>query len=467
MPENSVKVDSYQIKYYTDSIGTRYKEFQANGTKFILNDVPEGETIIVTARAKSINGSWGPWSATKSIIGEPMAYTPQEVANIQAVEDIAIQNDGTVKCNIILSWTDPPAWCEYIEILVKEQGATDYISCGTVRKGTQNYIIYGLAATQTINIKLRVIDVYGNTSQGEVVELQLHGKEAPPSMPTNIRFESSVDSIALFWDNPDDYDLDYIEINQFKGAAQPSSPSEGTIVGRTSGNMYTIGGLDDMYAYWYWLRAVETSGNVSEWTEPVMVVTKHLASQLLNFRFEDSELAEKLSEDILSEIIQNDDDYHAERDRFHMQKAEIIEERTIRQSTDEMLAQQITTLSADIDKNTAAIQNEVTTRTNADSALSSQITTLTSTVNENTAAIATNASTIANVDGRLRAQWTIQAQAAGTQGSGWYRIVCRRQSGTSEFVILADKFFIYNPANGTVKPVFQLINNNDTLMAIL
>ena len=34
------------------------------------------------------------------------------------------------------------------------------------------------------------------------------------------------------------------------------------------------------------------------------------------------------------------------------------------------------------------------------------------------------------------------------------------QSGTSEFVILADKFFIYNPANGTVKPVFQLINNN-------
>jgi len=34
------------------------------------------------------------------------------------------------------------------------------------------------------------------------------------------------------------------------------------------------------------------------------------------------------------------------------------------------------------------------------------------------------------------------------------------QSGTGEFVILADKFFIYNPANGTVKPVFQLINNN-------
>jgi predicted phage tail protein len=146
----------------------------------------KGKQIVVTARAKSVNGLWGPWSATKSIIGEPMAYTPQEVTNIQAVESTNIQNDGSVRCNVILSWTDPPAWCEYIEILVKEQGATDYVSCGTVRKGTQNYVIYGLAPAQTINIKLRVIDVYGNTSQGEVIELQLHGKEAPPSMPTKL-----------------------------------------------------------------------------------------------------------------------------------------------------------------------------------------------------------------------------------------------------------------------------------------
>jgi predicted phage tail protein len=465
MPENSVKVDSYQIKYYTDSIGTRYKEFQANGTKFILNDVPEGETIIVTARAKSINGLWGPWSATKSIIGEPMAYTPQEVTNIQAVESTNIQNDGSVRCNVILSWTDPPAWCEYIEILVKEQGAADYVSCGTVRKGTQNYVIYGLAPAQTINIKLRVIDVYGNTSQGEVVELQLHGKEAPPSMPTNIRFESSVDSIALFWDNPDDYDLDYIEINQFKGAAQPSSPSEGTIVGRTSGNMYTIGGLEDMYVYWYWLRAVDTSGNVSDWTEPVMIVTKHLASQLLDFRFEDSELAEKLSEDILNKAIQNDIDYHAERDRFQTNRAAVINERTARATEDEALATQISTLTSNISTSISeletSIQNEATTRATEDEALATQISTVSASVDDAIASIQENALAIANVDGRLRAQWTIQAQAAGTHKAvAGIGLFADGQSGTSEFVILADKFFIYNPANGTVKPVFQLINNN-------
>ena len=33
------------------------------------------------------------------------------------------------------------------------------------------------------------------------------------------------------------------------------------------------------------------------------------------------------------------------------------------------------------------------------------------------------------------------------------------QEGTSEFTVLADKFFVYNPADGAIKPVFQIVGN--------
>ena len=60
-----------------------------------------------------------------------------------------------------------------------------------------------------------------------------------------------------------------------------------------------------------------------------MVVTKHLASQLLDFRFEDSELAEELGEDILNKALQNDEDYHAERSRFQIHEIELDATNTV------------------------------------------------------------------------------------------------------------------------------------------
>ena len=60
----------------------------------------------------------------------------------------------------------------------------------------------------------------------------------------------------------------------------------------------------------------------------------------------------------------------------------------------------------------------------------------------------------------MRSQWTLQTQAIGAKRAvAGIGLLADGQSGTSEFTVLADNFFVYNPATGAPKKVFQIVNN--------
>lgn len=94
--------------------------------------------------------------------------------------------------------------------------------------------------------------------------------------------------------------------------------------------------------------------------------------------------------------------------------AAITTESTTRATEDEALATQITTLSATVDSNTAAITTESTTRATEDEALATQITTLSATVDNNTAAITTESTTRATEDEALATQITTLSATVNT-----------------------------------------------------
>ncbi|MBN7804918.1 DUF1983 domain-containing protein [Agrobacterium rosae] len=81
--------------------------------------------------------------------------------------------------------------------------------------------------------------------------------------------------------------------------------------------------------------------------------------------------------------------------------AEISQERTVRATADEAIAQQVTTISAGVSDNAAKIIEEQTARASGDSALSSSLTALTATVGTNTAAIGTEATARVNADNAI------------------------------------------------------------------
>ncbi|UHS61059.1 DUF1983 domain-containing protein [Agrobacterium vaccinii] len=81
--------------------------------------------------------------------------------------------------------------------------------------------------------------------------------------------------------------------------------------------------------------------------------------------------------------------------------AEISQERSVRATADEAIAQQVTTVSAGVADNAAKLIEEQTARANGDSALSSSLTALTATVGTNTAAIGSEATARVNADNAI------------------------------------------------------------------
>jgi carbon monoxide dehydrogenase subunit G len=138
----------------------------------------------------------------------------------------------------------------------------------------------------------------------------------------------------------------------------------------------------------------------------------------------------------------------------------IQSESVVRANADYALSSQITTLQSEVGANASAIQEEIEARADADSAEAGLREQLAARVGTAEANILENANAIADVDGNVRSQWTLQTQAIGAKRAvAGIGLLADGQSGTSEFTVLADNFFVYNPATGAPKKVFQIVNN--------
>lgn len=139
--------------------------------------------------------------------------------------------------------------------------------------------------------------------------------------------------------------------------------------------------------------------------------------------------------------------------------AAIVTETNARVTQDTALAGQITSLTGTVNANTAALTTEQTARVSADTALSQSISTVSSTVGQNTTAIQ---SLTSSVNGVL-ARWGI---AINTNGRIVGRVRMDGGASGSVFDVLADKFIIVHPAaNNTTIQAFitGLVNGISTI----
>lgn len=122
----------------------------------------------------------------------------------------------------------------------------------------------------------------------------------------------------------------------------------------------------------------------------------------------------------------------------------ILDQNTTLVTPTESLAQRFASISATAASNAAAIVSEQVARASADSALASDITTVSTTVDGHTASITTLS---ASVDG-IEAQWGVSLNVNGHITG----LTTMNNGSTGSFAILADEFYIVDPANGLGTP---------------
>lgn len=108
--------------------------------------------------------------------------------------------------------------------------------------------------------RIRARDKAGNTSAYSSIKQHTAVKDTtPPAPPTNVVVTPGLTSLWISWTNPLDADLDYIEILE----GTTSVAADATPIAYSIGNSFARSGLGSEETRFYWLRAYDTSGNMS------------------------------------------------------------------------------------------------------------------------------------------------------------------------------------------------------------
>lgn len=123
----------------------------------------------------------------------------------------------------------------------------------------QNTIRFHVPGKTQIRVKLLASDRFANNSAFTAeATIMSAGDGTPPAAPENLNVFGSIRSVALLWTPPADSDYTYSEVwvSQTNNRANAISVGSGTY-----SFVHDSMGADD--TRWYWIRAVDTSGNVS------------------------------------------------------------------------------------------------------------------------------------------------------------------------------------------------------------
>lgn len=199
---------------------------------------------------------------------------PAMPAGLSFTGSLVTQTDGTLQPRFVATWTENTEVDLASYELAVQEGAGNWITF-TVGKGqaagtNPRYEFVGKLGT-AYTAKVRALDYFANRSTftDAVVATAVIDTTAP-ALPTSIGATASVRNIFLTWTNPADADVAAVEI--WENTSNDSATATRIATVNAAPNRpgaFTRSAVVTGTAYYYWLKAVDTSGNTSAFTASV------------------------------------------------------------------------------------------------------------------------------------------------------------------------------------------------------
>lgn len=187
---------------------------------------------------------------------------PSAPTGLTLSSSVITLDGGSTTSRLTAEWTsNTESDMSLYEVSIKEGAAGSYIAYQTTGTSYQ----WSVKTNQAYTVKLRAIDKSDNRSpySAEVSHTTLKDTTAPAA-PTGLTIASAIRTAFLTWTNPTASDLYTVEV--WRNTTNNSSTATRiTTVNAESGKpgSFTHSGLATGTTYYYWLKAVDTSGNVS------------------------------------------------------------------------------------------------------------------------------------------------------------------------------------------------------------
>ena len=251
--------------------GFNAKEFEVVGWKFSSNQDAGDLRVNLTLRETSAAAF--NWNAEETDIISNNTTLPSITAGT-AITSLTlsdggseVQGDGTVINSLLASWTAPTnAFVSYYEVELRQTASANTTVFTTSETSiVLSPVIDGVNYT----VRVRSVSVTGFRGAYASASATAGGDTSAPSAPTSVSATGGFKYITVNWTNPANRDLNFVEIYENSS----NTTSGATVVGTSSGSAFVRTNLGINVTKYYFLKAVDFSGNKSGFTSGVTATT--------------------------------------------------------------------------------------------------------------------------------------------------------------------------------------------------
>ncbi len=233
-----------------------------------------GETLGVDLELREISTDVFDWSTSEEQVYDPAPNTnlpnPFFVApptELTVTDVSAVMNDGSLQPQLLVTWTPSiDKFVTYYEVQWL-RGAYGDIPAETewnsIVAYEPKYTIPSIIPTAEYTVRVRAVNSVGVRSTFISIDNVSNGGDiTPPSVPSSLTAVGGFRQIKLTWVNPTQTDLKTIDV--YRNTVNNSASA--IKIATTTSSSFTDTGLGISETFYYWVRAVDFSGNVSEFS---------------------------------------------------------------------------------------------------------------------------------------------------------------------------------------------------------
>lgn len=226
--------------------------------------VSESSGLVINMTMKETSAAAYDWSAEEKDILDNNTILPQPregltVTNLVVTNKQTLQSDGTFLGEVLLSWNPADnAFVYRYDVQWRKNAESAWSSTQTTQT---EVVIPSIKSGILYTYRVRAVSIGGFVGAWEQVGATVSGKDTPPGLPTSVQTKNLYRAVQVTWSNPTDSDLNHIEIH----TNTTNTTTGATKVGESGGTKF-IYDMEPAESRWFFLKAVDHSGNTSAFT---------------------------------------------------------------------------------------------------------------------------------------------------------------------------------------------------------
>jgi len=258
------------IAFTNPRYGFDEKEFEVIGWKFSSNQ--DAGDLRVSLTLQETSEAAFDWNAEESEIinnntNLPDFNTVSLPTNLTLTPEAPINGDGSTAGYILVEWdASPDAFVSFYE--VQHKISTDSQYSGSTTTLTSHIIAPTISST-IYDVRVRGVSGIGVKSEWVEATVTSARDQIAPSAPTVVLASSGYRQNIINWTNPSDLDLSFVQVY----ANTVNNSSTAGIIGTIKGTEFVHGDLPEQTTRYYWVKSVDTSGNISGFSSVVSATT--------------------------------------------------------------------------------------------------------------------------------------------------------------------------------------------------